>query len=294
MKFKIILLASIIFAAVLIITSVFKIETPIVGKIILKECPYQCCGYNFDFFNVKNCPVDYTCLNYTCIEADSDNDGLTNIKEKTETRTDPYNPDSDGDWLNDGDEVKIYRTNPLKSNSDCDRYSDYDEISRGSDPNTPNTAKITVTISERRGEYNTFNIIKDGIITLGVGGVLGVCIGGSFGTCAEASPTVAAFLSSMLEDVIYTSSVDVTFCNEGDDYTDRLSYDVSYYVDNEFLKKETTNEGRISPYYCLNKTHSHEIRIKDIPASIWNFIVGKNKPIIKIENVLYDKYPIAC
>lgn len=66
-------------------------------------------------------------------DEDSDNDGLSNLKE-CELGTDPKNADTDGDGLSDGEEVNKYRTDPLKYDTDGDKISDGDEIKLGLDP----------------------------------------------------------------------------------------------------------------------------------------------------------------
>lgn len=65
---------------------------------------------------------------------DSDDDGLSNSKEKREG-TDAENPDSDGDGMLDGQEVDE-GTSPTAWDSDGDGYSDYSEFLEGTDPNS--------------------------------------------------------------------------------------------------------------------------------------------------------------
>jgi len=272
---------------------IFKIEIPVIGDIILTPCPYQCCN-SIDFFKVKNCPEDYICKNYVCVETDSDGDGLNNTDER-KIGTDPYNPDTDGDMLIDGDEIKLYGTNPLKSNTDCDRYSDYEEIVNDLDPNIPNTAKIKISSSEIKGAYNIPNIIKDSLIIVGSGGVLATCIEGTFGLCAKTSPVVAGVVSSILEDEIYNFNIEVSFYNEGNDYTSFISYDVSYYVNDKLIKTQNIIEGRLDPDHELNKKYSYGIKIKDVPDyNTLMLLLGKKNITIKIENLEYEKYPIEC
>lgn len=77
-------------------------------------------------------------------DADSDDDGLSNIKE-FELGTKPFNPDTDNDGLTDGDEVNIYGTDHLKYDTDDDGISDGDEVALGTDPLSPTTDGIADT-----------------------------------------------------------------------------------------------------------------------------------------------------
>lgn len=74
-------------------------------------------------------------------EADSDNDGLLNIKE-IEIGTEPLNADTDDDGLEDGREISIYKTDPLKEDTDEDGLSDGDEPRIGLDPSNPKTFNV--------------------------------------------------------------------------------------------------------------------------------------------------------
>jgi len=67
------------------------------------------------------------------VKADSDNDGLTDEREKA-LGTDPHDPDTDNDGLSDGDEVNKYGTSPVDFDTDGDGLGDGDEIDRGTDP----------------------------------------------------------------------------------------------------------------------------------------------------------------
>lgn len=64
---------------------------------------------------------------YILGDADYDNDGLTNSKEK-ELGTDPQIPDTDGDGLLDGEEFLTYHSDPLKKDTDDDGLDDYKEV----------------------------------------------------------------------------------------------------------------------------------------------------------------------
>lgn len=278
----------------LLISVYFKFLPKITGNLIkLGECPYECCTFGLTFYEIKKCPTDYTCKKNTCVEKDSDGDGLSDIKEK-DIGTNPLDPDSDKDGLNDFKEVNYYHTNPTHPNSDCDRYIDGKEVSRGSDPNKPNTAVIEVYKSEERGEYNMGNLIKDGLLVTGASVVLGICSGGSFGVCAASAPAVGAALSGILNDVVYTTSTDISFTNIGDDYTSFVSYEIVYYAGSGKIRTEYITEGRLNVDGWVTKTHRYEILFKNIPTALWNFFTGKNKITINVENLNYEKYPIIC
>ncbi len=64
---------------------------------------------------------------------DSDNDGLTNVKEK-ELGTNPYSADTDGDGVQDNIEIEKTKTDPLKIDTDGDGINDGDELDLGLDP----------------------------------------------------------------------------------------------------------------------------------------------------------------
>ncbi|HRR78344.1 MAG TPA: hypothetical protein P5191_16315 [Ruminococcus sp.] len=74
-------------------------------------------------------------------DADSDNDGLSNIDELTRG-TYPWTSDSDDDGLSDYDEIYIYNTDPLNADSDGDGIDDGSEIKLGLDPNNSVTNGI--------------------------------------------------------------------------------------------------------------------------------------------------------
>lgn len=71
-------------------------------------------------------------------DIDSDNDGISNGRERFVYGTNPDEPDTDGDGIPDGDEVNAYLTNPNSVDSDTDGYSDSNEISLyHTNPNDP-------------------------------------------------------------------------------------------------------------------------------------------------------------
>jgi Bacterial TSP3 repeat len=67
--------------------------------------------------------------------ADSDHDGLSNVFERTQSRTNPRRRDTDRDRLSDGFEVRRSRTNPRSADTDGDGLNDRDEKRRfGTNP----------------------------------------------------------------------------------------------------------------------------------------------------------------
>ncbi|MCX6985947.1 MAG: chitobiase/beta-hexosaminidase C-terminal domain-containing protein, partial [Lentisphaerae bacterium] len=70
-------------------------------------------------------------------DIDSDNDGVSNGREKFVYSTNPDNPDTDNDGLSDGMEINTCLTDPNSADSDGDTYSDCQEITTyHTDPNT--------------------------------------------------------------------------------------------------------------------------------------------------------------
>jgi hypothetical protein len=67
---------------------------------------------------------------------DSDFDGLSDSAELG-LGTNPLDADSDDDGLTDGMEDFVYHTNPLSADSDGDGASDAAEVSAGTDPREP-------------------------------------------------------------------------------------------------------------------------------------------------------------
>jgi hypothetical protein len=60
--------------------------------------------------------------------ADTDGDGLSDREESQDYLTDPVRSDTDGDGLNDGEEILTYNTDPLDPDSDDDGLSDGVEV----------------------------------------------------------------------------------------------------------------------------------------------------------------------
>lgn len=69
-------------------------------------------------------------------DADSDNDGLLDSKER-ELGTAIDNPDSDNDGLTDNEEVTLWNTDPLIEDTDKDGYRDGEEVNHGYNPAGP-------------------------------------------------------------------------------------------------------------------------------------------------------------
>lgn len=243
------------------------------------DCPYECCIEGE--FSAKTCQTDYECQNSRCVAIDSDGDGLTDIEEK-QIGTNPKLPDSDGDTLSDYQEVRALHTNPMNANTDGDRYNDNIDPS----PTTINTANIVLSKSNERGDYNLFNIAKDGVIILGVGAA---CTA-SFGACAVAIPAVATVLNPILNDVIYTSSADIAIYNTGNDYTSFVNYDAVYRIGATPVLTVSKNVGKLNAGESQTIPLSYEIKIKDLPNSVWNLISGKSKISIDVKNAKFEKF----
>jgi hypothetical protein len=67
---------------------------------------------------------------------DSDQDGLTDVEEKT-LGTNPNSSDSDNDGLFDREEVKVFKTDPLNPDTDGDGYKDGVEVKNKMNPRGP-------------------------------------------------------------------------------------------------------------------------------------------------------------
>lgn len=251
------------------------------NKCVKTNCPYECCSEGE--YSAKLCLADYDCQNNKCAAIDSDKDGLTNIEEK-QFGTNINLADSDGDTSSDYQEVRVLRTNPLNVNTDSDRYNDNVDTS----PTTINSANIVVLKSNGKGERNYLNIIKDGAIVAVAASGLTACTAGTMGACAAVIPSVAIALDPILNDVIYTSGVDITFNNEGNDYTSFINYDVVYSIETKQLQTISKSTGRLDPGMSITIPFFYNIKVKDIQyGSTWDLILGKNNININIENVKF-------
>lgn len=218
-------------------------------------------------------------------KSDSDNDGLAD-EEELRLGTDPKKPDTDDDGLTDYQEVKIYKTDPRSGNTDRDRYKDGEEIKRGSNPIVANTAKINITKQNIRGDYDLVTIGKLGLVSVGLGG----CVKLTLGACAALIPGVAPALGAMLEDTVYKSQVTFALKNIGDDYTDHLKYDVTYKLGNDTLASQQDSYGRLDVGQTIAKTYTHEIKVKDIAATLWNLILHRGDIRIEVQNLDYERF----
>ncbi|NHI93976.1 MAG: hypothetical protein EAX96_15920 [Candidatus Lokiarchaeota archaeon] len=77
---------------------------------------------NLTLFNMQN--EDILINN----SIDYDLDGLSNLIELNDSKTDPFLLDTDGDLLNDSAEYQFYGTDPLKNDTDDDNLDDYEEL----------------------------------------------------------------------------------------------------------------------------------------------------------------------
>lgn len=96
---------------------------------------------------------------------DSDSDGLTDIEEVKNFKTNPYAVDTDGDGLSDYDEVNVYNTDPIKIDTDGDTLSDGFEVEHGLDPNKVSTDGIIddnkVKIEQEMPGDGISSVLKD-------------------------------------------------------------------------------------------------------------------------------------
>ncbi len=76
-------------------------------------------------------------------EADEEPDGLTNLEE-FENNTDPLDADSDDDGLSDGEEVHVFESDPNDGDSDDDGLGDAAEVAAGTDPGDPDSDDDTI------------------------------------------------------------------------------------------------------------------------------------------------------
>lgn len=81
---------------------------------------------------------------------DTDGDGLDDDKEIDED-TDPTTADTDGDGLTDGEEIDL-GSDPLKTDTDGDGLSDGEEIDFGSDPLKADTDEDGLNDKEEKGQ----------------------------------------------------------------------------------------------------------------------------------------------
>lgn len=221
----------------------------------LEKCPYECC--NQGDYELKSCLRNYECSSNHCIEIDSDNDGLSDIKEG-ELGTNPQLYDTDGDTLNDYVEVNT-GTNPLDRNSDGDRYDD----NKDKEPLLKNTAVISLELTNK--EFN-WDIVNIGMAAMGIGLI---------------NPDM----------VIATPSATIKISNTGDDYTSHVRFDVNFKVQNEIVGREKVSLNRISKFDSLTGNYNQEITVRNIPDLLLDLIKNGNKDWeIVVENLEYEKF----
>ena len=80
-------------------------------------------------------------VSFCDIQADPDNDGLSNLQEYN-FGTDPQRNDTDQDGIADGDEILRYFTSARSKDSDNDGFEDIDELSNCFDPILNNETKM--------------------------------------------------------------------------------------------------------------------------------------------------------
>ncbi|WP_455234574.1 S8 family serine peptidase [Thiogranum longum] len=87
--------------------------------------------------------VEEIALGTDALDADSDDDDLSDFDEDRLHGTDPRDADSDDDGLDDAEEVTVYYTDPLTPDSDGDGLSDFDEVAiYGTDPLSSNRGDL--------------------------------------------------------------------------------------------------------------------------------------------------------
>ena len=64
----------------------------------------------------------------SCIDVDSDHDGLTDVYERSTPELDPLDPDMDNDGVSDGIELLVMQSSIFSKDTDNDGLSDYDEL----------------------------------------------------------------------------------------------------------------------------------------------------------------------
>lgn len=233
----------------------FKSSGAVIG--VLGSCPYECCddgGYG-----QKGCSRNYECAGNSCIEIDSDNDGLSDIRE-WELGTNSQLYDTDGDMLSDSEEVNV-GTNPLSRNTDGDRYDDNED----SEPLVKNTAEIDVNVVD--GNFN-WDFVNIGLIAMTRG--------------------VAALNFDM---VIANPSATIKIDNIGDDYTSYVQFDVVFVVQNEVVSREKVSHGSVSVGGSLTENYNQEITVGDVPDMILELIKsGEDSWEIRIENLEYERF----
>lgn len=109
-------------------------------------------------------------------DQDTDSDGLTNLEEQ-EYQTNPLNADSDQDGLTDWDEINTYETSPNNADMDEDGLSDEKEIHLGlnpkladSDGDGVNDAQqpiyVEISLAENTQDSITLNIAPEEAISI--------------------------------------------------------------------------------------------------------------------------------
>lgn len=247
------------------------------------DCPYECCDGGD--YKLKSCQQDYKCESHQCKPLDSDSDGLYDYEER-QLGTNPNLADSDGDTLSDYQEVRILHTNPLNKNTDGDRYDD------NLDPNplVKNSAVVTITIKNEKGEYDYANL------ALVFGGIAGSAVGSCVLTggagCLATSAVVISVLDTLglSQRVIYHDNMDLLIANQGNDYTSYVTYDVNYYTESTLVLSKSENLSRLDAGASISPHYVYDIKAIDVPGALLRIL--NKKPVIekKIENIKYEQF----
>lgn len=263
---KRIFIGLIVLVVIILITAVpifFFFSAPIGGAVIAKNpCPFDCCPA--ENFQIKECPEGYDCKEYQCILTiltDTDGDGLGDSEESI-LGTDPRLYDSDGDTLSDYDEVEILETDPLSPNTDGDRYRDNEDTN----PNTLNTARMEVKITNKDWDWNYDNL---------------VVLVGSLELGRSLNPNM----------VIADVSAAVTASNKGNDYASYVDFDLVFEISDKTIYSEYISLGKFELGEVKIKDIQRELRIVDIPESLLETIATNTTNWnVKIKNLDYEKW----
>lgn len=195
---------------------------------------------------------------------DTDGDGLTDVVEVKEYRTNPFTNDTDADGLVDYDEVYIYLTDPTNEDTDNDKVNDGTEIWAGLNPLEKKTDGKTLDNKVRFEKNYTMSGL-----TLDISGKASVCnvnlseftYGGN-NTSGLISPIYELHTEGKFDEAVITIQYDPNKISE-ESSPDNLS--IYQYVDSgdwEKVKSEVDEENNtvsaelehFSKYAVLDET----------------------------------------
>ena len=221
------------------------------NKCMKTNCPYECCLESE--FSAKSCPTDYECQNNKCVAIDSDKDGLTDIEER-QFGSNPFVFDTDGDGLSDYVE-KQKGTDPNNQNTDGDRYNDNID----SNPTVKNSASVDVKLTNKEWDWDVLGILD--------------------------------IFKGDLNVRIATAKADISIQNSGNDYTEYVRFDIVFKLINSEVKRVPESIGRLNVGETQNKHYEYELKLGDIPNTLYNAITQKSTQWdIQIQNIKYEKF----